>query len=73
VVTPLVSARPWSIVQKREIPGDKAWLSRAQIGFYVAQILAKGQLREGHGAKLVGATEAVQPEIAIIPGHVAGQ
>jgi hypothetical protein len=44
-----------------------------QIGFDVAQTLAEGQPREGHGAKMLGSTEVTQPEIAAILGHAAGK
>jgi hypothetical protein len=46
---------------------------RAKTGFDVAQTLAEGQMREGHGAKLLGSTEATHPEIAAILGHAAGK
>jgi len=43
-----------------------AGLSR-QTHFDIAQALAVGQLREGHDAKLLGATEAARPVIAAVP------
>jgi hypothetical protein len=42
-----------------------AGLSR-QTHFDIAQALAVGQLREGHDAKLLGATEAARPVIAAV-------
>src|SRR5674476_1056178 len=42
-----------------------AGLSR-QAYFDIAQALAVGQLREGHDAKLLGATEAARPVIAAV-------
>src|SRR5665213_1508931 len=44
----------------------RAGLSR-QTHFDIAQALAVGQLREGHDAKLLGATEAARPVIATVP------
>jgi hypothetical protein len=37
-----------------------------QTHFDIAQALAVGQLREGHDAKLLGATEAARPMIAVV-------
>ena len=45
-----------------KLPG----LSR-QTHFDIAQAFAVGQLREGHDAKLLGATEAARPVIAAVP------
>src|SRR5208282_1328149 len=44
---------------------ELAGLSR-QTHFDIAQALAVGQLREGHDAKLLGATEAARPVIAAV-------
>jgi len=45
----------------------------AETGFDVAQALAIGQLRKGHGAELFGATEVAHPAVAAIPSHTAGK
>ena len=37
-----------------------------QTHFDIAQTFAVGQLREGHNAKLLGATEAARPVIAVV-------
>src|SRR5271170_4845543 len=37
-----------------------------QTHFDIAQALAVGQLREGHDAKLLGATEATRPVVAAV-------
>jgi hypothetical protein len=55
-----------SAVFRRWAPMPKlAGLSR-QTHFDIAQALAVGQLREGHDAKLLGATEAARPVIAAV-------
>ena len=45
----------------------------AETSFDVAQTLAIGQLRKGHGAELFGTTEAAHPVVAAITGHTAGK
>jgi len=46
-------------------------LIRQQTDFDVPQTLAVGQLREGHGAELLGAAQTAHFEIATIPQHNA--